>query len=98
MMRRRVVALVLLLVVAGTPEAFAICQVICVSSSSHGDIASHEHSGAASHHAQAPASDRSVTIQATRHEGCHRNQVTPPTTPTPQRTGSIAIATTAAIF
>ena len=90
MMRRRVVALVLTLVVAGTPEALTICQVICSSSSAHGDMASHDHSGSASHHSQAPVSDAAVNIAA-NHDGCHRDRVSPLIAPTPERISDAAI-------
>src|SRR5688572_13408427 len=98
MMRRRVVALAISVVVVGTPEAFAICQLICVSSSVHGHIASHEHSGTASQHSARPVSDVAINIQAIHHNGCHRNQVTPLTAPTPERTISAAIVTTVTIL
>jgi hypothetical protein len=83
-MRRRVVALLLTLVVAGTPEALALCQVVCASSTSHADTASHQHSGGVSHHSAAPVSDASI-IEA-NHDGCHRDQVSSLTVPTPERT------------
>jgi hypothetical protein len=91
MMRQRVVALALTLVVAATPEAFAVCQVICASSSAAGDIASHDHSGAAENHSAAPVSD-AFNIQA-NHDGCHRDQVSPVTAQTSERSFFLAIIT-----
>jgi hypothetical protein len=91
-MRRALTALALSLAIAATPEAFAICQVICAPSSAHDDITSHQHSGDTSHHTTAPVADVAV-YAAANHDGCHRTAASPLTAGAPARTASAAILT-----
>jgi hypothetical protein len=104
MMRRRVIALVLTLAVTGTPEALAMCHVVCAGSTSQNDTtSSHTHSGnaihhpSASHHPSAPGSDPSITSDA--HPcGRHGEQLSPLTAQAPERATTVAIMTTVALL
>jgi hypothetical protein len=104
MMRRHVLALVLTLVVAGVPEALVVCHVVCASVTSHDEMASsHDHSGSASRHANVdhrPASSGSEAAVATDDHPCgdHGQRLSALTIPTPERPGTVAVASTVAVL
>ena len=99
MMRRRVMALLLAVAVAGIPEALAVCRVLCAWSTSKHEAASshaHEHANSASDRSSAPGAALSITDEA--HPcGRHREHIAP-LTAQPERATTVAIATPVALI
>jgi hypothetical protein len=96
-MRRRVVALLLILVVAGFSDALAVCQALCGPATSGRETASHAHHAPAGHESSRTASD-GATVRAAHHDGCHRAQAVPFIARAPERSISAVMATTAAVI
>jgi hypothetical protein len=105
-MRRQVVALALLLVIAGAPDALAVCHLVCASSAALSDTASHTHHDAGRHPSSGvesgfsrtrPAAPAWTTSQAA-HESCQRDEISPVIVPPPERAiAAVAVAVIAVL-